>query len=377
MQAAKPAAPSRLPPRIDISSAELAGLVPPPAARLLAWYDRHRRTLPWRATPGETPDPYRVWLSEIMLQQTTVTAVIPYFERFLRRFPTVGALAAAPLDEVLGAWAGLGYYARARNLHACAQAVEARGGFPADLDGLRALPGIGPYTAAAIAAIAFGQPVVPVDGNVERVTARLFATAAPLPASRPLLARQAALLNRDPQARGRPSDFAQALFDLGAGLCTPRAPACALCPWMAGCRGRREGLAETLPARAAKAVRPQRHGAHFLARDKEGRVLLQRRPARGLLGGMLELPGTPWRTERWDEASALALAPFAADWRRLGRVDHVFTHFALALEIYQAAPGKVPDEALDGRSLLPPGRLAGEALPSLMRKCLALGGHGI
>src|SRR6201994_3763466 len=207
----------------------------PPAELLLHWYDRHRRRLPWRAEPGEVPDPYRVWLSEIMLQQTTVTAVIPYYDRFTTRFPSVKALAEAPLDAVLSAWAGLGYYARARNLHACAQAVVERGGFPADLAGLQALPGIGGYTAAAIGAIAFGLPAVPVDGNVERVVSRVFAIEDALPAAKPVFRAAAARLGDDPAARARPSDFAQALFDLGAGVCTPAAPGCAVCPWMAGC----------------------------------------------------------------------------------------------------------------------------------------------
>ncbi|HEY1412579.1 MAG TPA: A/G-specific adenine glycosylase, partial [Rhodopila sp.] len=211
------------------------------AGDLLRWYDRHRRRLPWRAEPGETPDPYRVWLSEIMLQQTTVTAVIPYYNRFVSRFPTVHELAAAPLDTVLSAWAGLGYYARARNLHACAQAVAASGGFPADLIGLQALPGIGAYTAAAIGAIAFGIPAVPVDGNVERVVSRVFAIEQPMPAAKPAMRDAAARLGTDPAARARPSDFAQALFDLGAGVCTPAAPGCAVCPWIEPCEARRMG----------------------------------------------------------------------------------------------------------------------------------------
>ncbi|HEY6430761.1 MAG TPA: A/G-specific adenine glycosylase, partial [Acetobacteraceae bacterium] len=211
-------------------------------ASLLAWYDRHRRTLPWRAGAGETPDPYRVWLSEVMLQQTTVTAAIPYFERFVSRFATIEALAAASLDEVLTAWAGLGYYARARNLHACAGKVAAAGGFPTDAGGLRALPGIGPYTATAIAAIAFGRPGVPVDGNVERVLARVLAITAPLPGAKAAIGAAAARLAEEPEAASRPSDFAQALFDLGATVCTPASPACGICPLMAECAGRRAGI---------------------------------------------------------------------------------------------------------------------------------------
>nr|WP_240775355.1 hypothetical protein [Neokomagataea tanensis] len=201
------------------------------ASELLRWYDTHRRTLPWRGSDAERPSPYAVWLSEIMLQQTTVQAVIPYFERFLTDYPTVQALASAPLEDVLQRWAGLGYYARARNLHACAQKIAARGSFPETVEELQALPGIGAYTARAVAAIAFGVPVIPVDGNVERVTARLFAVEDPIPGARPQLHRQAATLNHDPIAQKRPSDFAQALFDLGSSICTPRNPTCLPCPW--------------------------------------------------------------------------------------------------------------------------------------------------
>src|ERR1700761_986284 len=264
------------------------------ARDLLRWYARHRRRLPWRAEPGEVPDPYRVWLSEIMLQQTTVTAVIPYYERFVSRFPTVQALAEAPLDSVLSAWAGLGYYARARNLHACAVAVMARGGFPADLAGLQALPGIGGYTAAAIGAIAFGLPAVPVDGNVERVVSRVFAIEDALPAAKPLFRDAAVRLGADPAARARPSDFAQALFDLGAGICTPAAPGCAVCPWVQGCTARQMGIQASLPRKMAKKARPVRFGVHFWLTDPDRRVLLRTRPAKGLLGGMTELPGTEW-----------------------------------------------------------------------------------
>ena len=270
------------------------------------------------------------------LQQTTVAVAIPYYETFLTRFPTIAALAAAPLDAVLAAWAGLGYYARARNLHASAQAVAAAGGFPRDLSGLRALPGIGPYTAAAIGAIAFGLPAVPVDGNVERVTARLFAIEAPLPGAKPAIQAAAAALGADPDAVARPSDFAQALFDLGATLCTPSNPACALCPWRNPCAGRRAGIAAELPRRALKPVRPLRHGAHFWLTDAAGDVLLRRRPPHGLLGGMTELPGTAWRDTAWAVEEALRHAPVRADWRRVGEVRHGFTHFALRLEVFAA-----------------------------------------
>jgi len=341
---------------------------PPPPDLLLAWYDRHRRRMPWRSLPGEAPDPYRVWLSEIMLQQTTVTAVVPYFERFLARFPTVQALAAADETEIMASWAGLGYYARARNLHACARAVAATGGdFPDKIDGLRALPGIGPYTANAIAAIAFGQPVIPVDGNVERVTARLFAIETPLPAAKPALATAAATLNHAPSARSRASDFAQALFDLGATICTPR-PACGICPWTKHCRAHAQGIAETLPRRTPKSARPLRHGAHFWLTDQHNHVLLRRRPPKGLLGGMTELPGTEWRAAPWPSAEAHAQAPMPATWRQAGQVRHVFTHFELHLDVYAA---RVPAIVADG-FLRPATALATEALPSLMRKCVSL-----
>ncbi|MCQ8278334.1 A/G-specific adenine glycosylase [Acetobacteraceae bacterium KSS8] len=348
----------------------------PEAADLLRWYDRHRRQLPWRAETGVLPDPYHVWLSEIMLQQTTVAAVGPYFRRFLDLFPTVEALAEAPSEQVMSAWAGLGYYARARNLHACAKAVSALGGFPRTIEGLRALPGIGAYTAPAIAAIAFGVPAVPVDGNVERVCARLFAIDTPLPAARPLLARAAAALGADPQARARPSDFAQALFDLGATICTPRNPACALCPWREPCLGRQGGAPERLPVKVARKDRPERYGISFRLEDGQGRLLLQTRPPRGLLGGMSELPGTPWRTEPWSEADALPHAPISADWRATGSVRHIFTHFGLTLAVWSARRDRIPAEALENRFLRAPDALGKEPLPTLMRKAIAAGGGG-
>jgi A/G-specific adenine glycosylase len=340
----------------------------PSAAPLLAWYDRHRRVLPWRARPGEVPDPYRVWLSEIMLQQTTVTAAIPYYESFVRRFPTVAALAASPIEPVLAAWAGLGYYARARNLHACARAVVAAGGFPRDLGGLQALPGIGPYTAAAIGAIAFDLPAVPVDGNVERVTARLFAITEPLPLAKRAMAAGAAAMGSDPAAIARPGDFAQALFDLGATLCSPTRPACALCPWRDACAGRRSGIAAELPRRAAKPERPLRHGVHFWLQDAAGQVLLRRRPPAGLLGGMTELPGTEWRSQAWQPAEAIALAPMQAEWRAAGEVRHGFTHFALTIALYAARVERIDADGF----LHPIAALQDEALPSVMRKCVRM-----
>jgi A/G-specific adenine glycosylase len=345
----------------------------PPADSLLRWYDRHRRRLPWRAEPGETPDPYRVWLSEIMLQQTTVTAVIPYYERFLARFPSVEALATAKLDDVLAAWAGLGYYARARNLHACARAVAAAGGFPRDAAGLRALPGIGAYTATAIGAIAFDTPGVPVDGNVERVVARVFCVDQPMPEAKPALRTLAERLGADPAAIARPSDFAQALFDLGATVCTPAAPACGVCPWMQGCAARRQGVAADLPRRAAKKERPLRRGVHFWLEDAAGRVLLRRRAENGLLGGMAELPGTPWRAAPWPHEEALAHAPMPAEWRKAGQVRHGFTHLELHVDLYAARVARI-----DANGFLHPiDDLGGAALPSLMRKCVRMASRSL
>lgn len=307
-----------------------------------------------------------------MLQQTTVAAVGPRYARFLDRFPTVEALAAADWAEVAEEWAGLGYYARARNLHACAKAVTAEGGFPRGTEGLAALPGIGRYTASAVAAIAFDVPVVPVDGNVERVTARLHAIEDPLPGAKPRLTALAAGFMADPAARARPGDFAQALFDLGATICTPRSPACALCPWQAGCAARRAGIAADLPRKSPKAARPLRHGAHFLLTDGQGRILLRRRPEKGLLGGMLEVPGTPWRVGTpWTEAEAIAHAPAAARWRPVpGTARHGFTHFELEMILF-AAP--LPRGVLPEGEWQPPDA-ARAAVPSVMRRLLDLAG---
>jgi A/G-specific adenine glycosylase len=334
---------------------------PDPAA-LLAWYDRHRRDLPWRAPPGTRPDPYRVWLSEIMLQQTTVVTVAPYFDRFVARWPSVSALAAASLDEVLYQWQGLGYYARARNLHACAKAVDARHGgwFPDDAERLRALPGIGDYTSAAIAAIAFDRREAAVDGNVERVVARVFAVREPMPAAKPRLRALAAALV-PPRRAG---DFAQAMMDLGATICTPRRPRCVLCPWREDCAARRNGCAEELPARADKPERPLRHGTVFWLMRRDGAVLLRRRPERGLLGGMIEVPSTPWREAKWGADEALAAAPAATEWTALsGTVQHGFTHFRLDLAILAGTTGAPPD-GLWAR----PDQFKDYALPTLTKK---------
>jgi A/G-specific adenine glycosylase len=303
-----------------------------------------------------------------MLQQTTVAAVGPRYARFIARFPDAAALARAEWAELAEEWAGLGYYARARHLHRAARAIAA-GGMPRDAAGWRALPGIGPYTAAAIAAIAHDEPVVPVDGNVERVIARLFAVEAPLPGARRALAELAGGFAAQPAMRARPGDFAQALFDLGATLCTPRAPACALCPWREDCRGRAEGIAAALPRRAPKPARGVLHGVHFALADPAGRLLLERRPEGGQLGGMLGLPGTPWRAAPWEEAEALAHAPLAGvNWRPLpGAARHILTHRELSLRLYAGAAPGLPAgaEAL-------PAQQAASVLPAAMRKLLRL-----
>lgn len=323
---------------------------------MLKWYDRAGRDLPWRLRVGR-PDPYRVWLSEIMLQQTTVTAVGPYFTRFLERWPTVGALAAAPRDELLAAWAGLGYYSRARNLHAAAQRMAAEG-VPETEAGWRALPGVGPYTAAAIAAIAFGEAANVVDGNVERVMARLHAVETPLPEARPALRELAAAL----VTGDRPGDWAQALMDLGATVCTPRSPNCDACPWRSACRALASGAPETYPRRAPKAERPRRYGAAFrIARD--GQFWLVRRPDKGLLGGMAALPTTEWRAQKWTRAEALQHAPVAGPWKKTGAIEHVFTHFALTLDVYSADTAP-PNEGWWGDA---------SALPTVFKKAALAG----
>jgi A/G-specific adenine glycosylase len=334
------------------------------ARLLLAWYDRHARILPWRARAGETADPYRVWLSEIMLQQTTVAAVGPYFHRFLQRWPTVEALAAAPLDDVLGAWSGLGYYARARNLHKCARAVAEQfgGRFPDTEDGLRGLPGIGPYTAAAIAAIAFDRPAVVVDGNVERVMARLFAIRTPLPGAKPELRAAAARL----APAARPGDFAQATMDLGATICTPRSPRCMLCPWAEPCQARALGIAEELPRRDPKPERPVKQAVVYVLRQGDA-VWLRRRPDDGLLGGMLEAPSSPWREAAWPETAVPRHAPVRAAWTHAGRVIHGFTHFIIELHVWTAEAGRSAPK--DGRWYQPL-ELGRVALPTLTKRVL-------
>ncbi|SIO21466.1 A/G-specific adenine glycosylase [Vannielia litorea] len=325
---------------------------------LLAWYDANARVLPWRVPPrsDERPDPYRIWLSEVMLQQTTVAAVKDYFATFTRLWPTVEALAAAKDEDVMARWAGLGYYARARNLLKCARAVAERGGFPDTVEGLRALPGIGPYTAAAVAAIAFGRPETVVDGNVERVMARLHAVQEPLPASKPVLVAHAAALT--PEARA--GDYAQAVMDLGATICTPKSPACGICPCRAPCKARAEGIAAELPRKTPKKPKPVRLGHVFVIRREDGAFLLERRPDRGLLGGMLGWPGSDW-----GEAPEFA-PPVAGALEEVGEVRHTFTHFHLILRVHA---GRVDGAAPDGLGWQ---RLSPAALPTVMRKAYDL-----
>lgn len=338
------------------------------AERLLDWYDRHHRELPWRVSPsdrlaGTRPDPYHVWLSEIMLQQTTVEAVKPYFQRFRERWPRVADLAQADSEDVMKAWAGLGYYSRARNLKACADHIAAHGGvFPDTEAGLLRLPGIGPYTAAAIAAIAFDRPAAVVDGNVERVVSRLFAIDTPLPAAKAeIRQRVEAML-----AHHRPGDFAQAMMDLGATICSPKRPRCMLCPVNEDCEALATGDPERFPVRPPKMEKPLRRGAAFVAvRIGDGAVLLRKRPEKGLLGGMTEPPTTGWTSRKDGETGAKA-APFSANWRFCGRISHVFTHFALELEVYAAQISGLqpPQHHFWSKEVM------AEALPTVMKKAI-------
>ena len=338
---------------------------------LVAWYDRHHRELPWRISPaaakrGERPDPYRIWLSEVMLQQTTVQAVKAYFEKFTALWPTVADLAAAPADDVMKAWAGLGYYARARNLKKCAEAVarDHGGTFPDTVEGLRALPGIGDYTSAAIAAIAFNRPAAVMDGNVERVISRLYTIADPLPGAKPQM--KARVVDLTPM--DRPGDFAQAMMDLGATICTPKRPACVLCPLKDACLALKEGEPELYPVKASKKARPIRTGSAFVAINAKGEVLLRTRPAEGLLGGMAEVPGSRW-TAREDGSTDLSAAPFDAGWKPAGVVTHIFTHFELRLSVYSAEVRTAGQE--DHGFWRKIEKLDGEALPTVMKKAIA------
>ena len=339
----------------------------PDAPAILAWYDENRRALPWRAAPGVRPDPYRVWLSEIMLQQTRVETIAPYFSKFVTRWPDVHALAAAKLSEVLSAWAGLGYYARARNLHACAREIVDRGGeFPRTELELRALPGIGAYTAAAVAAIAFEQPAIAIDGNVERVVARLFALREPLPKAKATLRALAARLQPD----GRHGDFAQALMELGATVCMPRKPDCPRCPWQGACEANALGEPERFPRKTAKKEGRLRRGAAFVVWREDGAVLLRTRPGNGLLGAMTEVPTSEWK-HRFDKALARGQAPMRRTWKLLpGTVRHVFTHFPLELVVHMARV-KRKTQPPKGMRFVREQDLDREALPTLMRKVLA------
>lgn len=338
--------------------------------KLLSWYDRYHRELPWRISPAELrrgvrPDPYHVWLSEIMLQQTLVEAVKPYFRKFVRQWPNVAALAASEQDDVMKAWAGLGYYSRARNLKKCAETVVGsfNGTFPEDVETLKTLPGIGDYTASAIAAIAFGKAEAVVDGNVERVVTRLFAIDTPMPEAKKEIRRRTAEM----LSKARPGDFAQAMMDLGATVCTPRKPACMVCPSREPCAALLQGDPERYPVKAPKRQKPLRRGAAFVAARNDGSVLLRKRRDGGLLGGMSEVPTTGW-TARQDGETAISAAPFAANWQKAGEIRHVFTHFELKLTVYSASvtgPSHLPDSWW---SL--PHELPGEALPTVMKKVI-------
>ena len=333
---------------------------------MLEWYDRHHRTLPWRSEPGDLPNPYHVWLSEIMLQQTTVITVGPYFAAFLARWPTVTDLANADLDEVLHAWQGLGYYARARNLHKCAKVVADAyaGQFPDTEDGLLKLPGIGPYTAAAVSAIAFNRPSSPVDGNIERVISRLFALETPLPDVKPEIKEKTATLTPP----DRPGDYAQALMDLGATICTPRNPACGICPWQAFCEGRKTGIAPDLPKKRKKPAKPTRVGYAFWIQRDDGQILIRRRPETGLLGGLYEVPGSEWRAIEAPDAIMRDEAPLKTDWRELGgTVGHTFTHFHLDITILATRFNN--DAAIEPKGIWTTiDGLADFALPTVMKK---------
>lgn len=351
---------------------QLSDVTPPRPGSLLDWYDRHARTMPWRVGPadrraGIRPDPYRVWLSEIMLQQTTVAAVKSYFQAFTARWPTVDALARAEDAEVMAAWAGLGYYARARNLLKCARAVVADhgGAFPDDHATLLTLPGVGRYTAAAIAAIAFDRRAVVVDGNVERVMARVFDEHTPLPAAKPIFTRHADTLTPD----ARPGDYAQAVMDLGATICTPKRPACGLCPWRPSCAAHAAGTQDALPRKTPKAPKPVRHGIVYLAQRADGAWLLERRPDKGLLGGMLGWPGSDWGADP-EEAP-----PIAARWTTLPEeARHTFTHFHLRLTVRTARVAE--DSQPDRGEFIPRARFRPADLPTVFRKAYDLAARG-
>jgi A/G-specific adenine glycosylase len=331
---------------------------------LLDWYDRSARALPWRSVRPRVSAPYFVWLSEIMLQQTTVATVIPYFNDFTRRWPTVEAMAAADLDDILHAWQGLGYYARARNLHKCARVVaDAHAGrFPDTESGLRELPGIGPYTAAAIAAIAFNLPTVPVDGNIERVISRLYAISEPVRQSKERVQSLAMKIRHG----DRPGDFAQALMDLGATVCRPKSPVCGGCPWAASCAAHKSGMPEAFPVKPPKKPKPTRHGIAFWLENRKGEVWLRKRPAKGLLGGMIEVPSTEWREQPWTAEEARDSARLNVEWTAQdGVVKHTFTHFHLIITVWH---GEVSGPTNADGFWQPRDRFADLALPTLMKK---------
>ena len=336
---------------------------------LLAWYDRYSRDLPWRLKSGKIPDPYRVLLSEIMLQQTTVASVIPYYQAFLARWPTLVDLAAAYLDDVLHAWQGLGYYSRARNLHKCARTVrdDHGGDLPTTEAALRKLPGIGPYTSSAIAAIAFDRAHVPVDGNVERVLARMFGVQEPLPAAKQRLRTIATGLATSRRA----GDYAQAIMDLGATVCTPRNPSCLVCPWRWGCRGNDLGVAKDLPRRAPKPERPVRFAATFIITAADGALFLERRPEDGLLGGLMQVPLSPWCDQELSMEAAVRAAPISAKWCQLaGTVHHGFTHFAVRFSLFSGR-AKRSDRRLRNGIWSAPGQLGEHALPTMVKKIIS------
>ena len=337
------------------------------ARTLLTWYDKNARELPWRIGPearrsGARPDPYAVWLSEIMLQQTTVAAVVPRYVEFLTRWPNVKAMAAAHVDDILGQWAGLGYYARARNLHKCAIVIanEHGGVFPDTEEALRALPGIGEYTAAAIAAIAFNKRAIVVDGNIERVVSRLYQIKTPLPAAKTEIKEKLETI----WPKQRSGDFAQALMDLGAAICRPKAPMCLLCPVSANCAAHKAGMQEQFPVKAAKKAKPRRTGAVFALMNARGEMLFERRPEKGLLGGMLGLPGTEWKEKL--NGDVFSSAPANAKWRKTGEAAHTFTHFHLTLDVYIGAAPKGFRKSADQQWIKPD-----EAqVPTVMKKAV-------
>lgn len=339
------------------------------AANLLRWYDENARELPWRVPPelsknGHLPDPYHVWLSEIMLQQTQVKTVIAYFLKFLKLWPSLTDMAQADTEDILKAWAGLGYYSRARNLKKCADLLYAEydGNFPSDAGELTKLPGIGAYTSAAISAIAFGKPAVVVDGNIERIMARFHLISTPIPKAKPEIAAHVnAIL---PEVRA--GDFAQAMMDLGATICTPKSPDCNCCPWEIGCKAKERGEQLNFPVKLPKKPKPKRRGAAFVAISDDGYVLLRKRPDQGLFAGMSEVPTTDWSIKK-DGETGVDAAPFSAEWTKAGAVSHVFTHFQLGLDVYCCRPLRnVTNQGWWVQQNL----VMEEALPSLMKKVI-------